>query len=133
MCTPILENRITGCHGNNAFSHISPNRFTFKEHFFRIKGVPGNNLAPMKNCPWGCKVGLIRYRCKTNTGYALVSPSSVLYFVFSQHVFSINTCLFFFKCQFRGRDKPPCHSIFICSCLCIYFLPFAMKRRSYCI
>ena len=25
--------------------------------FFRIKGVPENNLAPMKNCPWGCKVG----------------------------------------------------------------------------
>ena len=20
--------------------------------FFRIQGVPGNNLAPIKNCPW---------------------------------------------------------------------------------
>ena len=23
--------------------------------FFRIKGVPGNNVAPMKNCPWGAR------------------------------------------------------------------------------
>ena len=23
----------------------------FFEHFYRIHGIPGNNLAPMKNCP----------------------------------------------------------------------------------
>ena len=27
----------------------------FSRTFFRIKGVPGNNLAPMKNCPWGAR------------------------------------------------------------------------------
>ena len=48
--TPILENGFRGCHGNHAFSH-SPNRFIFEEHFFSIQGVPGNNLAPMKDCP----------------------------------------------------------------------------------
>ena len=43
-----------GCHGNYAFSHISPNRSIFsRTSFFRIKGIPGNNLASTKNCPWG--------------------------------------------------------------------------------
>ena len=51
-----------GCHGNHAFSespNSSPNRFILGERFFRIKGVPGNNLAPMKNCPEGHKEGKI--------------------------------------------------------------------------
>ena len=31
--------------------------------FCRIQGIPGNNLAPTKNCPGvGCKVGQIRTR-----------------------------------------------------------------------
>ena len=38
-----------GCHGNHAFSQ-SPNWFIFNGTFFSIQGVPGNNLAPMKDC-----------------------------------------------------------------------------------
>ena len=51
--TPILEKSGTGCHGNHAFSY-SPNRFIYGD-FFRIQGVPGNNLAPIQNCPWGAR------------------------------------------------------------------------------
>ena len=47
---PFLRNCIKGCHGNRAFSH-SPNRFIFGETFFRIEGILGNSVAPMKNCP----------------------------------------------------------------------------------
>ena len=54
VCTPhIRKNRDMGCHGNHAFSH-SPNEFMFRT-FFRIQGVPGNNLASMKNCPGGAR------------------------------------------------------------------------------
>ena len=34
----MLENHITGCHGNYAFSHTSPNRFNLEEHFFTLRG-----------------------------------------------------------------------------------------------
>ena len=81
--------------------------------FFALIGVPGNNLAPMKNCPWGAKY------VKLDTGVKPVSSSIVLYFVFSPRVFSISMFFSFFKCQFRGCGKPPYHFIFICSCLCL--------------
>ena len=48
--THVLENRITSCHASHAFSH-SPNRFMFSKHCFCFKGVPGNNLATIRNCP----------------------------------------------------------------------------------
>ena len=35
--------------------HILAQTGLFFGNFFRIKGVPGNNLAPMKNCPWGAR------------------------------------------------------------------------------
>ena len=38
-----------GCHGNHAFLQ-SKNKFQDK-CFFRIQGVPINNLATMKTCP----------------------------------------------------------------------------------
>ena len=58
-----------GFHGNHALSH-SPNRFILGT-FFHIQDIPGNNLAPMKNCPGGCKVGPNRSRgtCKTATKF----------------------------------------------------------------
>ena len=40
------ENRIMGCHGNNAFSH----RQSKLLDIFYIRGVLMNNLAPMRNC-----------------------------------------------------------------------------------
>ena len=51
--TPILENRITGCHGNYAFSHITSNRFIFWEHFFTSRGVPGNNYGTHEKLAFG--------------------------------------------------------------------------------
>ena len=36
-----------GCHGNHAFSH-SLNKFNFEDNFFRMYGVPMNNLAPIE-------------------------------------------------------------------------------------
>ena len=56
--------------------HILAQTGLFWGTFFRIKGVPGNNLAPIK-MPLGCKVGQIRYRCKT---YRLLFYQ-VLYFI----------------------------------------------------
>ena len=51
----IRKNRNMCCHGNHAFSH-SPNHSLFLRIFFiRIQGVPGNNLASMKNCPRGAR------------------------------------------------------------------------------
>ena len=46
-----------GCHGNYAFSHISPNRSFFENIFFRIKGIPGNNFDTDGKLSLGCKVG----------------------------------------------------------------------------
>ena len=42
--TPILENRITGCFGNHAFSH-SPNRFIFEEYFYSHSGYPRDQFG----------------------------------------------------------------------------------------
>ena len=38
------------CHGNHAF-YIAQTKIVFRTTLFRIKGVPLNNLAPMRNCP----------------------------------------------------------------------------------
>ena len=62
---PMIKNRVNGCHGNHAFSH-SAIEFIFEDknslHFLCISVVPMNDLAPMKNCPGGCKVGQISSR-----------------------------------------------------------------------
>ena len=59
----MLKNRVNGCHGNHAFFH-SAIEFIFedKTKILCISGVPMNDLAPMKNCPGGCKVGQISPR-----------------------------------------------------------------------
>ena len=46
----MIENHITGCHGNHVFLH-SPYQFNFRTTLFCIYMVQINNLAPMKNCP----------------------------------------------------------------------------------
>ena len=48
---PILNIRITGCHGNHAFSQ-SPNMCIIK-NIFSYLGGPRSNLAPARNCPKG--------------------------------------------------------------------------------
>ena len=45
--------------------HILAQTDYFGEHFFRIKGVPGNSLAPMKNCH------LVARKVKLDTGVNL--------------------------------------------------------------
>ena len=36
--------------------HIAQTDLFFGNNFIRILGIPGNNLAPIKNCPvWGAK------------------------------------------------------------------------------
>ena len=47
---PQILKSAMGCHGNHAFSHSSYQN-CLRTPSFRIKGVPINNLAPMKNCP----------------------------------------------------------------------------------
>ena len=42
--------------------HIAQTKFFLRTPSFPIQGVPMNNLAPMKNCPGGCKVTLIGCR-----------------------------------------------------------------------
>ena len=57
----MLKNHVNGSHGNHAFFH-SVNKFFFKDIFFCISGAPVlNDLAPMKNCPGGCKVCQISF------------------------------------------------------------------------
>ena len=43
---------VMGCHGNHAFTQ-SPNWFIYGD--ICIQGVPGDNLAPIQNCPWGAR------------------------------------------------------------------------------
>ena len=45
-----IENHITGCHGNHAFSH-NPCQFINRATLFCTLEVPINYLAPMKNSP----------------------------------------------------------------------------------
>ena len=54
VCTvhPIAQESRYGCHGNHACFH-SAIEFIFEDDFFCISGVPGNDLATMKNCPGG--------------------------------------------------------------------------------
>ena len=42
--------------------HIAQTKFFLRTPSFPIVGVPMNILAPMKNCPGGCKVTLIGWR-----------------------------------------------------------------------
>ena len=42
--------------------HIAQTKILLRTPSFRIQGVPLNNLAPMKNCPEGCKVTKIGCR-----------------------------------------------------------------------
>ena len=56
---PILENRVTGCHGNHAFSH-SPIRFINGEFFSHSEG-PREKFDTNSKLSLGCKVGEIRW------------------------------------------------------------------------
>ena len=58
----MLKNHVNGCHGNHAIFH-SVIEYSFEDKILCISVVPINDLAPMKNCPRGCKVGQISSRC----------------------------------------------------------------------
>ena len=53
---PILENHITGCHGNHSFLH-SPNQKLFKDNFVLHLGVLNKQFCTHRTLTWGCKVG----------------------------------------------------------------------------
>ena len=64
MYTPILKNHINDCHGNRAIFRVQMSLSLGTEvFFFCISDVPINDLAPMKNCLGGCKVGQISSHC----------------------------------------------------------------------
>ena len=56
--------------------HIAQTNLFLKEQFFRIKGIQGTNVAPMKNCPgwvqnrsirsWGLRYIVILEFCGSN-------------------------------------------------------------------
>ena len=48
--------------------HIAQTKIFLRTPSFPIQRVPMNNLAPMKNCPGGCKVTLIGCRGITFKG-----------------------------------------------------------------
>ena len=52
MTTPMLKNRVNGCHGNHAFFIVQLS-VSLRTKILCISGVPMNDLAPMKNCPGG--------------------------------------------------------------------------------
>ena len=100
MYTLILENRITGCHGNHAFLH-GPNRFIFGNHFFRIQGIPGNNLAPIKNLSWGARlVKLDAKEVESPVGYGWSMISGLMPKLMTQSTVPMeNTELTICQCQ----------------------------------
>ena len=49
---PMLKNRVNGCHGNHAFFIVQLS-LSLRTKILSVSGVPMNDLAPMKNCPWG--------------------------------------------------------------------------------
>ena len=53
--SPLLRIALRVAMATMHFHVLAQTGLFFGEHFFRIKGVPGNNLAPMKNCPWGVR------------------------------------------------------------------------------
>ena len=57
----MLKNRVNGCHGNHAFFIVQLS-LSLRTKILCISWVPMNDLAPMKNCPGGCKVGQISSR-----------------------------------------------------------------------
>ena len=61
MYTPMLKNRVNGCHGNHVFFIVQLS-LSLRTKILCISGVLINDLTPMKNCPGGCKVGQIRSR-----------------------------------------------------------------------
>ena len=56
--------------------HIAQTHLFLEEQFFCIKGIPGNNVAPVKNCPgwvqnrsirsWGLGYMVILKICRSN-------------------------------------------------------------------
>ena len=54
---PFLRITLRVAMANMHFHILAQTGLFFGNIFFRIKGVPDNNLAPIKNFPWGCKVG----------------------------------------------------------------------------
>ena len=61
MYTPMLKNNVDGCHGTMHFFMVQKS-LSLRTKILCISGVPMNDLAPMKNCPGGCKVGQISSR-----------------------------------------------------------------------
>ena len=62
LCTPPCSRiALTVAMETMHFFH-SAIEFIFEDKFFCISGVQMNDLAPMKNCPGGCKVGQISSR-----------------------------------------------------------------------
>ena len=62
MTNFVCTTHVYGCHGNHAFVFIVQKSLSLRTKNLYISGVPMNDLAPMKNCPWGCKVGQISSR-----------------------------------------------------------------------
>ena len=56
MYTTMLKNQVNGCHGNHPFLKVQTSLSLMTKNIC-ISGVPMNDLAPMKNCLSGCKVG----------------------------------------------------------------------------
>ena len=63
VCTPpTLKNQVNGCYENRAFFEVQLG-LSLKTKIICISRVQINDMAPMKNCLGGCKVGQISYWC----------------------------------------------------------------------
>ena len=54
-----------------------------------ISGVPMNDLAPMKNCPGGCKVGQISSRGISRVNWILFEPIVQTRYFVRYYIFTI--------------------------------------------
>ena len=61
MYTPMLKNRFNVTMETMDFFIVQLS-LSLRTKILCISGVPMNDLAPMKNCPGGCKVGQISSR-----------------------------------------------------------------------
>ena len=52
MTTPMLKNRVNGCHGNHAFFH-SAIEFIFEDNFFLHFWGPNEQFGTHEKLSWG--------------------------------------------------------------------------------
>ena len=89
----MVKNRVNGCHGNCAFFHSAIEFIFGNKKNLCISWVPINDLAPMKNCLEGCKVGQISSRALFIVSHFACRFCCDVAHIFSVMLFVRDTCV----------------------------------------